>query len=365
MGSAAAADAAVAAARRTELVREQQRQYQRDAAAVRMQARHRGKASRSNSNAFLLGKASGAGGGKGVDKGGFDGGSELRDALLADATSLPARFGWADADESEVDGGMDDADDEARAPSRSTAIAGGPNPSSVTDKDGSKPMLRRTPVKRKPRGKHTPLGQEPAAAPEALGPVATAMATYAPAATAGPAEEPVSAADKERWLEWAKVAEEWLSRDLSPPVSRFSSSNWRMADMRKGDPFWEGGAPSPLEPRALRQIASKGRLSTSPILQPAWQFPEGEVELSDEEAAEVHARITRQPRSPVRYTTRADTALERSRARARDAKARLLSSELPLTDGLWRFDPVSTLHADPAVLYRLQEKDYSTAVWES
>ena len=98
------------------------------------------------------------------------------------------------------------------------------------------------------------------------------------------------------------------------------------------------------------------------LVNEGWEF----VELSDEEAAEVHARIARQPYSPeVRYGARADTALERSRARARDAKARLLSSELPLTDGLWRFDPVSTLHADPAVLYRLQEKDYSTAVWES
>lgn len=189
-----------------------------------------------------------------------------------------------------------------------------------SESDSQKPgvgRLRRTPINRQKRGK----AREGTAAGSTD--CATDAAQQTPKAATGVVES-------------AKLASSAPATGLGK-IS--TGGGWDLTAMRRSgtrpsDPFWEGDAPSPLEPLRLGRSASPSKRSLAfesdhAMLRPAPLTSSLSVVKS---VAAATAGPEQSAAAVAEIDLRADTALERSRARASEAKARLASS--PLRDSV-------------------------------
>ena len=141
------------------------------------------------------------------------------------------------------------------------------------------------------------------------------------AALAIPEPEPLASSASPAAAAIPAAASDDATRASTSPVSKYASSGWALTDMRRADPFGasqSGGAQSLLGPVVVHppQVPSSAGVIRAVAV---GRVPSGSINSLGAAAAAVDAA--------------ADTALARSRARAREAKDKLLRDEMAPTLG--------------------------------
>ena len=215
------------------------------------------------------------------------------------------------------------------------AAAGGSGFAGLEErKSFDKPQLRRTPITKPKRGKAKGGADKPDGGSHASTVVGENV-TKGVASSTG--------ADPAQHGAGSRATPYYGAPPSTPPsaMSSYASGGWALTDIRRGgqqpsDPFWEGGSPSPLEPHRLGRLASASKLAAPAagddsiggvVLHPA-------PLTSSLSIIKATAAASAGPRHSAAATAevdvRADAALQRSRARAEEAKARLQSSPPPV-----------------------------------